>query len=136
MADNQLHTDLRISDTSNVLQFLWHRFDAKGASDEDLDFLSNASEEASTLANITADTVLAAAAAACEDKEAGRDFSLVNGTSVHNYLCQVANTLAVIGQLATIAGGASYVLNERFAARSKEKSQHVGFVEQSSQEAV
>jgi hypothetical protein len=100
---------------ASALSFLWDNFSAEHLSDADLQFLSLASEEASTVSQWLARHVNGVSCLINTDRQAAsfvRSGALQDDdqTSLLNF---IASQIEVIGELARIGGDASFMLRSR-----------------------
>lgn len=125
-----------MTNPADVVKFLYERFDAKKASDEDLKFLTGAAEESFTLARAVATTVLSASAYVYDDFAVGKETKYVNGTELSEYLLSVANSLYMVAELSEIAHDASFISNLRLIQKASKASRRFAISEQSIREAI
>lgn len=106
----------RLADTAGLLAFFHDKFDAKNASDEELEFLSRAGEEASSAAYELDDILSGLANLICEDEEKGNCGAFRTKTELPKLLWMISSRARAIGQQAYIASESGFVLRERYRA--------------------
>ncbi|KVU21227.1 hypothetical protein WK62_19785 [Burkholderia ubonensis] len=125
----------RQPDAAGLLAFFWDRFDAKAASDEDLEYLSGAAEEAANAALQLSDHVSGVGGLIEQDR--GFDNKPTCGTlqdaDQAELLYRIANELEAIGHLAYIGSASDSVLRTRLAEKlASNKSRRLHIHKQSS----
>jgi hypothetical protein len=119
-------------DAVGIMRFLWDKFDAKTATDDDLDFLACATDEATTVARSAADELFGVALHIGGERSAGRQVEKVNGVDLPMVLINLSNVMRMVGELAFIGSEAAF--EERKRAEAKNRSPRVERTKQSSQE--
>ncbi|KVN27338.1 hypothetical protein WJ63_14300 [Burkholderia pyrrocinia] len=125
----------RQPDAAGLLAFFWDRFDAKAASDEDLEYLSGSAEEAANAAWQLSAHVSGVGGLIEQDR--GVDDKPKCGTlqdaDQAELLYRIANELEAIGHLAYIGSVSDSVLRTRLTEKlAASKSRRTRIPEQSS----
>lgn len=105
------------ADTSGVLSFLWDKLDKKVATDEELDFITQAAEESQCMARTLSDTVSAVGCIIAEAQAAGREKGPLQHRELPSFLFSISDSLKTIAELSFIAREASFHLRERSEQR-------------------
>ncbi|AOJ86145.1 hypothetical protein WS87_05415 [Burkholderia sp. MSMB0856] len=123
----------RQPDAAGLLAFLWDRFDAETASDEDLAYLSAASEEAANMAFKLSDHVAGIGCLIDYDRGAETRCGSLQDSEQASLLFRLADEIAAIGHMASIGSESESRLRHRISARlDAGKSRRIRTSEQSS----
>lgn len=125
----------RQPDAAGLLTFLWDRFDVKAATDEELQYLSAASEEAANAAWRLSEHISGVGGLIQYDR--GSDdkpkCGALQDTDQAGLLYRIANELETIGRLAYIGSESDYALRTRLTEKlAASKSRRTRIPEQSS----
>ncbi|CAN0624350.1 conserved protein of unknown function [Burkholderia multivorans] len=106
-------------DAASLIQFFAGHFDMKSASDDDLEFLSHASEEAESMAIALADHVVGVGCLINTDRDdANRSkCGSLQDDQQDGLLWHIANQIQVIGKMAYVGSEAAY--QQRIRAEAK-----------------
>ncbi len=124
------------ADASGVLSFLWGKFDCKTASDEELDFLAGADEEAQSMARGLSDIVSSVGCIIAEAQAAGRENGPLQHRDMPSFLFSISDSLKTIAELAFIASDANCVQKARLKATAIAKSRRIRPAQDSSRDGV
>ncbi|MFM0136835.1 hypothetical protein [Caballeronia grimmiae] len=124
--------DNHTCDAVGVLRFLWDKFDANTATDEELEFLSCATDEATTISHSVADELFGIAVFVGGERQAGRQVEKINGIDLPVALINLSQTMRMVGELTFIGSEASF--EERKRSEAKLKSRRVERAKQSERE--
>jgi hypothetical protein len=123
----------RRPNAAGIIGFLWEKFDAHSASDEELELLGGAGDEACTLSRNTADRLLGVAMHIADENAAGRDVRKMAHVDLPVLLANIADAMTICGELAFIGSEANFVASQR--AEAKIKSSRVQRGKQSERES-
>ena len=124
------------ADASGVLSFLWGKFDCKTASDEELDILAGADEEAQSMARGLSDIVSSVGCIIAEAQAADRQNGPLQHRDLPSFLFSISDSLKTISELSFIASEASFHQRQRLTANGNNKSRRVHPAEDSSRKSV
>ena len=127
---------MNLADASGVISFFWQKFDSKTASDEDLDFLTGADEEAQSMARGWSDIVSSVGCIIAEAQAAGRENGPLQHRELPSFLFSISDSLKTIAELSFVAAGANYVQKERLKAKAIAKSRRIYTADDSSRETT
>lgn len=114
---NENHT----CDAVGMFRFLWDKFDAKKATDDDLDYLTGATDVATTIARTVADQLFAVAMEISSERRAGREVERINGIDLPLALVNLSDEMRMAGELTFVGSEAAF--EERRRAEANRKSQ-------------
>lgn len=117
MSDN--HT----CDQAGLLRFLWDKFDAKTATDEELDYLASSIDSATTAARFASAQLADMAIDFHDAQSAGKEIKKVDGIDVPTVLMNLSQVMRMIEELTFI--GSESAFEERRRAEANRKPSRV-----------
>lgn len=127
------------ADASGVLRFLFDKFDKESATDEELHFLSFASDEASAIAQSLGTAVAGIGCLVAHDQNA--EAGILKSGALQSYdlpalLFNIGDALKTISELSFIGSEASFHQLERLKANGNNKSRRARPAEDSSRDGI
>lgn len=116
----------QLADVSGLLRFFHDRFDAKNATDDELEFLAFATEEASASASELSALLSNIANVVSEDEEKGNCGSFRGQGDVPRLLWMISNRLREIEVAALIGSEGEFKLRERYRTRAEALAKREG----------
>lgn len=110
-------------DQAGIIRFLWDRFNAKAATDDELEYLASAIDISSTAARIASDQLADLSLKMCTGDVTERESQQVNGVALHTALSNLSDAMRMVGELTFI--GSETAFEERRRAEANRKSQRV-----------
>ncbi|MDC6177537.1 hypothetical protein [Ralstonia solanacearum] len=111
----------RAMDAAGLISFLWERMDADKAGDADLEWLSEATDRASVMAQNLGESVSGIGCLIAEDcfngREGGTRSGALQDDDLPSLLFSVADTLQTISAMTFIGSEAEFKLRDRLAMR-------------------
>lgn len=114
------------TEAASVSAFFWDNFNVDAASDKELWFLANAAEQAESMAVGLADSVSNIGALILQEQQSTDRIKTgaLQGQDLPGFLFGLADSLKTIGKMAFIGSEATFILQQRHAARAEGASQH------------
>lgn len=111
--------DTRTCDQAGLLRFLFDKFDAKAATDDELEYLSSAIDVSSTAARMASDQLSDIALNMCTGNVTERESQQVNGVALHVALSSLSDLMRMVGELTFIGSEAAFEERRRAEANRK-----------------
>jgi hypothetical protein len=121
-----------LANAAGIISLLWEKLDKDAATDGDLDFLSDASEESAYMAICLKETVSGIGCLVLSDQQPGLKSGALQGPALASLMFTISGALDTISELSRVGHEASYLLRERLAAKADKKSRRVRPTEDSS----
>jgi hypothetical protein len=106
-------------DSVGILRFLWDKFDAKKATDDELEYLSSATDVARTRARGIADELFDMALTVSSERFAGLEVKKLNGVELSIKLGNISDEMRLMSQLTFIGSEASFEEKKRLEEKAK-----------------
>lgn len=107
------------ANAANLISFLWSKMDKVEATDSDLEFIGDASDQAATLARSLSETVDGVGCLIAGDRDAtSLKVGALQSDDLPQMLLLIAENLRTIASLSEVGGEASFLLQQRMKANA------------------